>query len=154
MAVPRPSRGGSAGCMHWRHERLSVAMPLADALHHSAQPKARPRENEEFYVPRQQQTPPARGSEFFIGYDEEFSRPQQPAHHGSAFCGFFRTPYALDDEEFFVEGSGWRGRRESDPQVFCHTNSVHASAGEDKLTRRTPSSAPPPQPPHLSLRLI
>ena len=36
---------------------------------------------------------------------------------------------ALDDEEFFVvEGSGWRGRRESDSQVFCHSNSVHASA--------------------------
>ena len=30
---------------------------------------------------------------------------------------------ALDDEEFFVvEGSGWRGRRESDSQVFCHSN--------------------------------
>ena len=30
---------------------------------------------------------------------------------------------ALDDEEFFVvEGSGWRGRRESDSQVFCHPN--------------------------------
>ena len=27
---------------------------------------------------------------------------------------------ALDDEAFFVvEGSGWRGRRESDSQVFC-----------------------------------
>ena len=27
---------------------------------------------------------------------------------------------ALDDEEFFVvEGSGWRGRRESDSQAFC-----------------------------------
>ena len=33
----------------------------------------------------------------------------------------------LDDEEFFVvEGSGWRGRRESDSQVFCHPNSLHA----------------------------
>ena len=54
---------------------------------------------------------------------------------------------ALDDEEFFVvEGSGWRGRRESDSQVFCHTNSVNASAGKDKLTRRLPSSAPPPPP--------
>ena len=30
---------------------------------------------------------------------------------------------ALDDEEFFVvEVSGWRGRRESDSQVFCHPN--------------------------------
>ena len=30
---------------------------------------------------------------------------------------------ALDDAEFFiVEGSGWRGRRESDFQVFCHSN--------------------------------
>ena len=30
---------------------------------------------------------------------------------------------ALDEEEFFViEGSGWRGRRESDSQVFCHPN--------------------------------
>ena len=36
---------------------------------------------------------------------------------------------ALDDEEFFVvEGSVWRGRRESDSQVFCHTNSMHALA--------------------------
>ena len=34
---------------------------------------------------------------------------------------------ALDDEEFFVvEGSGWRERRESDSQVFCRPNSVHA----------------------------
>ena len=30
---------------------------------------------------------------------------------------------ALDGEEFFVvEGSGWRGRRESDSHVFCHLN--------------------------------
>ena len=30
---------------------------------------------------------------------------------------------ALDDEEFFViKGSGWRGLRESDSQVFCHLN--------------------------------
>ena len=36
---------------------------------------------------------------------------------------------ALDGEEFFVvEGSGWRARRESDSQMFCHANSVHASA--------------------------
>ena len=42
--------------------------------------------------------------------------------------------------------SSWRGRRESDSQVFCHTNSVHASAGKDKLTRRVSSSAPPPPP--------
>ena len=34
---------------------------------------------------------------------------------------------ALGDEEFFVvEGSGWRGRQESDSQVFCHINSLHA----------------------------
>ena len=34
---------------------------------------------------------------------------------------------ALDDEEFFVvEGSGWRGRRESDSQVFWHPNSMRA----------------------------
>ena len=40
---------------------------------------------------------------------------------------------ALDDEEFFVvEGSGWRGRRESDSQVFCHTNSVHVCGGKEK----------------------
>ena len=30
---------------------------------------------------------------------------------------------ALDDEEFFVvEGSGWRGRRESDSLVTCLLN--------------------------------
>ena len=40
---------------------------------------------------------------------------------------------ALDDEEFFVvEGSGWRGRRESDSQVFCHPNSMHALAHIDR----------------------
>ena len=43
---------------------------------------------------------------------------------------------ALDDEEFFaVEGSGWWGRRESDSQVFCHTNPVHALAFMDKHGR-------------------
>ena len=36
---------------------------------------------------------------------------------------------ALDGQQLLVvEGSGWRGRRESDSQVFCHSNSVHASA--------------------------
>ena len=40
---------------------------------------------------------------------------------------------ALDGEEFFVvEGSGWRGRRELDSQVFCHPNSMHALASMDK----------------------
>ena len=30
---------------------------------------------------------------------------------------------ALGGEEFFVvEGSEWRGRRESDSQALCHTN--------------------------------
>ena len=44
---------------------------------------------------------------------------------------------APDDEEFFVvEGSGWRGRRES-AQVICHFNSVHALAFIDKHGRRT-----------------
>ena len=49
----------------------------------------------------------------------------------AAFCGISHSVRldvsahfsALDDEEFFVvEGSRWRGRRESDSQVFCHTN--------------------------------
>ena len=59
---------------------------------------------------------------------------------------------ALDDEEFFVvEGSGWPGRRESDFQVFCHSNWVHASAFTDEHDRRFPSSAPaPPLPAPLS----
>ena len=39
--------------VHWRHERLSVAMALADALHHSAQPRAKP------------ETPPDREAEFY-----------------------------------------------------------------------------------------
>ena len=55
--------------------------------------------------------------------------------HGQVFCRILRYFShsvrmdvsahfsALDDEEFFVvEGSGWRGRRESDSQVFCHSN--------------------------------
>ena len=51
----------------------------------------------------------------------------------AAFCGIFALRpvsahfSALDDEEFFVvEGSGWRGRRESDSKVFFHPNSMHA----------------------------
>ena len=67
----------------------------------------------------------------------------------AAFCGIFRTPYrmdvsahfsALDDEEsFFIEGSGWRGRWESVSQVSCNTNSVHASAfhGETRSSYTT-----------------
>ena len=43
---------------------------------------------------------------------------------------------AVDDEKFFVvEGSAWRGRRESDSQVFCHSNSLHALAFMDKHFR-------------------
>ena len=53
---------------------------------------------------------------------------------------------ALDDEEFFaIEGSGWRGRWESDSQVFCHPNSVHFCGDVDKLIVVGVSSAPPPQ---------
>ena len=45
---------------------------------------------------------------------------------------------ALDDEEFFVvEGSGRRGRRESDSHVFCRLNSVDALASTDKHDRHT-----------------
>ena len=58
---------------------------------------------------------------------------------------------ALDDEELFVvEGSGWRGRREPDSQMFCHTNSVHVCGGVEKHIVVGVSSAPPqpqPQPP-------
>ena len=46
--------------MHWRHERLSVAMALADALHHSAQPRAKPEEAEQYDALRRQMTPPDR----------------------------------------------------------------------------------------------
>ena len=48
--------------MHWRHERLSVTMALADALHHSAQPRAKPGEAEQYDAPRRQMTPPDRVS--------------------------------------------------------------------------------------------
>ena len=51
--------------MHWRHERLSVAMTLADALHHSAQPRAKPGEAEQYDAPRRQMTPPDREAEFY-----------------------------------------------------------------------------------------
>ena len=47
-----------------RHERLSVAMALADALHHSAQPKAKPGEAEQNDAPRRQVRPPDREAEF------------------------------------------------------------------------------------------
>ena len=48
--------------MHWRHERLSVAMALADALHHSVQPRAKPGEAEQYDAPRRHMTPPGQGS--------------------------------------------------------------------------------------------
>ena len=55
--------------------------------------------------------------------------------HCAAFFGLRphgrECPFsALDDEEFFVvvEGSGWRRRRESDSQVFCHLSSMHVLA--------------------------
>ena len=51
--------------MHWRHERLSVAMALADALHHSAQPKAKLGEAEQYDAPGRQMTPPDRDAEFY-----------------------------------------------------------------------------------------
>ena len=64
---------------------------------------------------------------------------RQGLHCLMVFCRIFRHfshsvhldisahSSALDDEEFFVvEGSGWWGRRESDSQVFCHPNSLHA----------------------------
>ena len=70
----------------------------------------------------------------------------------ASFCGIFRTPSstdvsahfsALDDEEFFVvEASGWLGRRESDSQVFCHPNSLHALALMDKHGRHTSCPRP------------
>ena len=53
---------------------------------------------------------------------------------------------ALDDEEFFVvEGSGWRGRRESDSQVFCHPCAASLT-GMDKHSRQVicPHNLPPP----------
>ena len=43
---------------------------------------------------------------------------------------------SLKKKEFFVvEGSGWRGRQESDSQVTCHPNLVHACTGIDKRHR-------------------
>ena len=51
--------------MHWRHERLSVAMALVDALHHSAQPRGSNRgESEQYDAPRRQMTSPDRDVEF------------------------------------------------------------------------------------------
>ena len=45
---------------------------------------------------------------------------------------------ALDGQQLLgVEGSGWRGRRESDSQVFCHSNSVLALAFMDIWTTTT-----------------
>ena len=51
--------------MHWRHERLSVAMALADALHHSAQPRVKPGKAVQYDAPRRQMTPPDREAEFY-----------------------------------------------------------------------------------------
>ena len=54
---------------------------------------------------------------------------------------------ALDDEEFFIiEGSGVAGRRESDSQVFCHPNSMHALAHIDRDMCHASRPQPPPKP--------
>ena len=52
--------------MHWRHERLSVAMALADALHHSDQPRAKPGEAEQYDAPWRQMNLPDREAEFYV----------------------------------------------------------------------------------------
>ena len=54
---------------------------------------------------------------------------------------------ALNGEEFFVvERSGWRGRRESDFQVFCHPNEVHACSDVDKHIRVRTTTTTTPHP--------
>ena len=51
--------------------------------------------------------------------------------------------------QWFKSTNEWRGRRESDSQVFCHRNSMHAWWHIDKdLSLTSISSAPPPPPPH------
>ena len=70
--------------------------------------------------------------------------------HFSHLSGVFRAGAhfsALDGQQLLVvEGSGWRGRRESDSQVFCQTNSVHVCGGMEKHIVVSVLSAPqPPQ---------
>ena len=45
-----------------------------------------------------------------------------------------------------VEGSGWRGRRESDSLVFCHPNLMHSCAAAWTNTSSSQASSEPPQP--------
>ena len=68
-------------------------------------------------------------------------------------CGSFRPPSigtsrpreSLDGNQLLVvEGSGWRGRRESDSQVFCHLNQVYASLWQMKRHVICTASEPPP----------
>ena len=40
-----------------------------------------------------------------------------------------------DQQLLFIEGWGWRGRREAQSQVFCHQNSMHLRARQDRLPR-------------------
>ena len=52
-----------------------------------------------------------------------FHEPLVPCSHLFAVRALCRGVLgALDDEEFFVEGSKWRGRREFDSHLTCHPN--------------------------------
>ena len=61
-----------------RRDRKLRMMALADALHHSAQPRARPGENVHNNAPRRQTTPLASGSEYFIGSDDSRLEEMRP----------------------------------------------------------------------------
>ena len=58
--------------MHWRHEQLSIAMALVDALHHSAQPRARAEERETNSAPRRHEPlPTVTSTQYFSMADDE-----------------------------------------------------------------------------------
>ena len=92
-----------------RHERLSVAMAPADALHHSAQPRARPGENEQNNAPQRQTTPPARDREFFIGSESDEDsqglsgqRPDALLEPGRLLPGWRLQPHIVEPSSFDV----------------------------------------------------
>ena len=80
--APRGGGGSDASRSMLRHERMSVAMALAEKLHHSAcrsvPLKEELVEHEKHNAPRGQKTASGRGTEFFDVFDEELGGGRPP----------------------------------------------------------------------------
>ena len=84
----------------WRHEQQSIAMALADALHHSAQPRARAEERGTYSAPRRQEPPlptVTAGTQFFTLVDESVPVTGRPEHFWPQGKDLRRSPVHVEE---------------------------------------------------------